>query len=220
MALGIRGKEVLALTLLVLLIVSLMTVVHLSTTTRLVVEDAAEKGNLQARQIFSGSTRALARANSSRPADALRRDRELRALLDSSIGYSPHLLYAMITDRSDTILVHSQRVREGQQATPRPQIEQLLKMNPIRQLIVLARERQVFETTLPLSLNDEPFGAIRLGLAGSLLWRELSAATRQSLLLVCLAFPLAWGVAFGLSNLVLVPLRRIEIGRASCRERV
>jgi len=212
MALGIRGKEVLALTLLVLLIVSLMTVVHLSTTTRLVVGDATEKGNLQARQIFSGSTRALARANSRRPADALRRDPELRALLDSSIGYSPHLLYAMITDSSDTILVHSQRAREGQKAAPRPRIEQLLEMNPIRQLIVLARERQVFETTLPLSLNDQPFGAIRLGLGGSLLWRELSAATRQSLLLVCIALPLAWGVALGLSNLVLVPLRRIAQG--------
>ena len=48
MALGIRGKEILGITLLVLLIVSLMTVVHLSTTTRLVVQDAAEKGGLQA----------------------------------------------------------------------------------------------------------------------------------------------------------------------------
>ena len=212
MALGIRGKEVLGITLLVLLIVSLMTVVHLSTTTRLVVQDAAEKGNLQARQIFSGSTRALARAHATRPGDALRRDRALRALLDSSIGYSPHLLYAMITDRSDTILLHSQRSREGQKAAARPQIERLLEMNPLRQLVVLARERPVFETTLPLSLNDQPFGAIRLGLAGSLLWRELSAVTRRSLLLVGLAFPLAWAVALGLSNLILVPLRRIAQG--------
>jgi hypothetical protein len=82
MALGIRGKEVLGVTLLVLLIVSLMTVVHLSTTTRLVVQDAAEKGHLQARQIFSGSTRALARPTRSRPKDTQRRDPQLRALLD------------------------------------------------------------------------------------------------------------------------------------------
>ena len=209
MALGIRGKEVLGVTLLVLLIVSLMTVVHLSTTTRLVVQDAAEKGHLQARQIFSGSTRALARGMGSRPEDALRRDPELRALLDSSIGYSPHLLYAMITDRSDTILVHSQRSREGQNAGARPQIQQLAEMNPLKQLVKLARSRQVFETTLPLSLNNQPFGAIRLGLSGSLLWRELSAAVRQSLLLVGLAFPLAWVVALGLSNLVVKPLRQI-----------
>lgn len=212
MALGIRGKEFLGITLLVLLIVSLMTVVHLSTTTRLVVQDAAEKGSLQARQIFSGSTRALARARWSHPEDALRRDRELHALLDSSIGYSPHLLYAMITDRSDTILVHSQRSREGDKAAPRPQIEQLLEMNALRQLFTLARGHQVFETSLPLSLNDEPFGAIRLGLAGSLLWRELSAAVQRSLLLAVLAFPLAWVVALGLSNLVLVPLRQIAQG--------
>lgn len=212
MALGIRGKEVLGVTLLVLLIVSLMTVVHLSTTTRLVVQDAAEKGHLQARQIFSGSTRALARATGSRPENALRRDPELRALLDSSIGYSPHLLYAMITDRSDTILVHTQRSRQGQKAAARPQIRQLAEINPLKQLVKLAWSRQVFETTLPLSLNDRPFGAIRLGLSGSLLWRELSAAVRQSLLLVGLAFPLAWVVALGLSNLVVKPLRQIALG--------
>ncbi|NJD67162.1 MAG: PAS domain-containing sensor histidine kinase [Candidatus Methylomirabilota bacterium] len=209
MTLGIRGKEILGISLLVFLIVSVASIVHLSTTTRLVLKDAAEKGTFQAQQIFSGATRAVARARRARPEATLQRDRELRALLDASIGYSPHLVYAMITDRSGTILVHSERSREGQPAIPRQQIEQLLEMNPLRQLGVLAHQHQVFETTFPLSLNDRPFGAIRLGLAGSLIWRELSAAVRRSVLLAVLAFPLAWVVAFTLSNLVVVPLRQI-----------
>jgi signal transduction histidine kinase len=208
-ALGIRGREILGITCLVFVIVSIMTLVHLSTVTRLVVQDAAEKGHLQARQIFSGSTRALGRGDRARPGEALRRDRELRALLDSSIGYSPHLLYAMITDRSHTVLVHSERRREGQKAPPRPQIEDLTRMNPLRQMLALARERQVYESTLPLSLNGRLFGAIRLGLAGSLLWRELSSAAKRSLLLAGLSLPLAWGVALALSNLISAPLRRI-----------
>ncbi|MDE2179847.1 MAG: HAMP domain-containing protein [candidate division NC10 bacterium] len=212
MTLGIRGKEILGISLLVFLIVSVASIVHLSTTTRLVLKDAAEKGALQAQQIFSGATRAVVRARGSRPETALGRDRELRALLDASIGYSPHLVYAMITDRSGRILVHSERSREGQTALPRQQIEHLLQMNPLQQLAVLAHQHQVFETTLPLSLNDRPFGAIRLGLAGSLLWHELSAAVRQSLLLAVLAFPLAWVVAIALSHLVLVPLRQIAQG--------
>src|SRR5574337_1680925 len=212
MTLGIRGKEILGISLLVFLIVSLALVVHLSTTTHLVVQHAAEKGNLQAQQIFSGSTRVMSRARGSRPEEALHRDRELRALLDASIGYSPHLVYAMITDRSDTVLLHSQRSREGHKAPSRPKIEQLLEMNPLRQLAVLARQPQVFETTLPLSLNDRPFGAIRLGLAGSLLWNELSPAVRKSLLLAVFAFPLAWVVAFVLSNLMVAPLRQIAQG--------
>src|SRR5574337_1229206 len=212
MSLGIRGTAILGISLLVFLIVSLTLVVHLSTTTRLVVQHAAEKSTIQAQQIFSGSTRVMARAQRSRLGDALRSDRELRALLDASIGYSPHLVYAMITDRSDTILVHSERSRTGQTAPPRQQIEQLLQMNSLQQLWVLAHQHQVFETTLPLSLNDRPFGAVRLGLAGSLLWRELSAAVRRSLVLAGLAFPLAWIVAFILSNLVVVPLRQIAQG--------
>src|SRR5574337_1801021 len=120
MSLGIRGTAILGISLLVFLIVSLALAVHLSTTTRLVVQHAAEKSTIQAQQIFSGSTRVMARAQRSRLGDALRRDRELRALLDASIGYSPHLVYAMITDRSNTILMHSQRSREGTKAPPRP----------------------------------------------------------------------------------------------------
>lgn len=212
MSLGIRGKAILGISLLVFLIVSLTLVVHLSTATRLVVRHAAEKGTLQAQHIFSGSTRVIARVRRSGLRDALRNDRELRALVDASIGYSPHLIYVMITDRSDTILMHSQRSREGDKAPPRPTIEQLLEMTPLRQLAVLASRRQVFEITLPLSLNDRPFGAIRLGLAGSLLWNELLPAVRRSLLLAALTFPLTWGVAFVLSNLVVMPLRRIAHG--------
>src|SRR5574337_94401 len=212
MSLGIRGTAILGISLLVFLIVSLTLVVHLSTTTRLVVQHAAEKGTLQAQQIFSGSTRAMARAPRGHPEEALRRDQELRALIDASIGYSPHLVYAMITDRSDTVLMHSQRSREGYTAPSRPKIEQLLTMSALRQLTLLAGQSQVFETTLPLSLNDRPFGAIRLGLAGGLLWRELSGTVQRSLLLAALAFPLAWVVAFVLSNLVVTPLRQIAQG--------
>jgi signal transduction histidine kinase len=212
MSLGLRGKAILGISLLVFLIVSLTVVVHLSTTTRLVVRHAAEKGTIQAQQIFSGSTRVMARAQSSRVRDALRNDRELRALLDASIGYSPHLVYAMITDRRDRVIMHSQRSREGHKVPPRPKIEQLMAMNPLRQLAVLSGQHQIFETILPLSLNDRPFGAIRLGLASGLLWRELSPAARQSALLSVLAFPLAWIVALVLSNLVVVSLRQIAQG--------
>lgn len=212
MTLGIRGKEVLGISLLVFLIVAVASIVHLSTTTRLVLKDAAEKGTFQAQQIFSGATRAVAKARRTLPEAALRRDRELRALLEASIGYSPHLVYAMITDRSGKILVHSERSREGQPALPRQQIEPLLEMSSLRQLRILAHRHQVFETTLPLSLNDRPFGAVRLGLAGSLIWRELSAAVQRSLVLAGLALPLALVVAFILSNLVVVPLRQIAQG--------
>jgi signal transduction histidine kinase len=212
MSFGLRGKAVLGISLLVFLIVSLTIVVHLSTTTRLVVQHAAEKGAMQAQHIFSGSTRVMTRAQRSRLGNALRNDRDLRALLDASIGYSPHLVYAMITDRSDTVLMHSQRSREGDKVPPRPKIEQLMAINPLRQLAVLAGQHQVFETVLPLSLNDRPFGAIRLGLAGGLLWRELLPAVRQSVLLALLAFPLAWIVALILSNLVIASLGQIAQG--------
>src|SRR5574337_1510035 len=142
MTLGIRGKEILGISLLVFLIVTIASIVHLSTTTRLVLEDAAEKGTLQAQQIFSGATRAVAKASGTRPEVALRHYRELRALLDASIGYSPHLVYAMITDRSDRILVHSERSREGYPALPRSEEHTSELQSPLNLVCRLLLEKK------------------------------------------------------------------------------
>jgi signal transduction histidine kinase len=213
--LGIRFKEAVAVSLVALTLVAVTTAVHLAQLTRVVVEEAERQVQLVARQIYAQSSRTILRGSRRDPSELLRRDGELRGFLDASVGYSPHLLYVLITDRTGRIIVHTERPREGTVVPPRPRLEALLKENAFSRFLTLYRAGQTYEVVLPMNLNGEPFGSIRLGLSTTLLRRELNSALRQSLTLAALALPLAWLVAWALARVMLKPLRSLtrEVGR-------
>lgn len=206
---GLKGKEILAITLLTLGVVATTTFVHLSQLTRITVQEASGKAELIAKQIYAQSRASLSRARGKNPWEDLKADRDLRTLLDASVGYSPHLVYALIADRNERTILHTDRQNEGTAAPERPSLHQLLSLNPIHRFHALYREGIVYEATLPLNLNNEPFGSIRLGIATSLLRRELNASLAHSLVLAGLALPVAWLIAVGLANLTLKPIRRL-----------
>ncbi|MEE8282182.1 MAG: ATP-binding protein [candidate division NC10 bacterium] len=209
MRFGIKGKEVVAITLLTLLVVATTTFIHLSQLTRVVVQEALQQAELIAKQMYARSSRSLSRARGQNPAEILRRDQELRALLDASVGYSPHLLYALIADQKGKMILNSEREKEGSDAPERPSLEHLLSLDPIGRFRALYERGKIYETTLPLSLNNKPFGSIRLGITTSLLRRELNASLQESLVLAGLTLPVAWLVAMGLGTLILKPIRRL-----------
>lgn len=209
MRFGIRGKEAVVITLLTFLVVATTTFIHLSQLSRVVVQEALRQAQLIARQMYAQSSRSLSNAPGRNPSEALRSDRELRSLLEASVGYSPHLLYALIADQKGTMIFHSERLREGTKAPERPSLEHLLTLDPVRRFYALYESGTIYEATLPLSLNNKPFGSIRLGIATSLLRRELNASVQKSLALAGLALPVAWLVAMGLGTLILKPIRKL-----------
>ncbi len=213
--LGIRFKEAVAVSLVALTLVAVTTAVHLAQLTRVVVEEAGRQVQLVARQIYAQSSRSILRGSRRDPSELLRRDGELRGFLDASVGYSPHLLYVLIADRTGRVIVHTERAREGTVAPVYPSLDALLKENAVSRFLTLYRAGQTYEVVLPMNLNGEPFGSIRLGLSTTLLRRELNSGLRQSLTLAALALPLAWLVAWALARLMLKPLRSLtqEVGR-------
>jgi len=213
--LGIRVKEAVAVSLVALTLVAVTTAVHLAQLTRVIVEEAGRQVDLVARQIYAQSSRSIVRGSRRDPTELLGRDGELRGSLDASVGYSPHLLYVLIADRVGRIIVHTERSREGTVAPVYPSLNALLKENAVSRFLTLYRPGQTYEVVLPMNLNGQPFGSIRLGLSTTLLRRELNSALRQSLTLAALALPLAWLVAWALARLMLRPLRSLtrEVGR-------
>ncbi len=207
MRLGVGFKEALAVTLLTFLVVATTTAVHLSQLTRVVVQEASRQASLVAQQIYAQSAQALSRTPGSTPRDVLRRDRDLRSLLDASVGYSPHLLYAFIMDQTGKTLLHTERPREGTLAVPRRRLNELLEVDPLSRLMALYGGNQTFEVVLPIKLNEQPFGSIHLGVSTVLLRRELNDALRQSMTLAAIALPLAWLAAMALARLIRRPLR-------------
>ena len=209
MRFGVRSKEAVAITLLTLLVVATTTAVHLSQLTRVVVQEASRQARLVAQQIYAQSSQALARAPGRNPREVLRRDRDLRSLLDASVGYSPHLLYALIADQTGKTLLHTERPREGAPAIPRSRLDELLQLDPLSRFLALYGSGQTYETVLPIKLNDQPFGSIRLGVSTTLLKRELNGSLRQSLAVAGIALPLAWLAAMAMAQLILRPIRAL-----------
>ena len=209
MRLGIRVKEAAAVTLLALFIVATTTLIHLSQLSRVVVRETARQAELISRQIYAQTGQVIARMPQSNPVEALRLDRELRSLLDASVGYSPNLVYALIADRMGRPILHTQDTKEGVTTSSQPALQTLVDLDPLRRFLALYREGRVYETTLPLLLNGEPFGSIRLGVSTTLVRRELTAGVKRSLAVAGIALPLAWLAALGLAHLILRPIRAL-----------
>jgi PAS domain S-box-containing protein len=215
MPLGLRAREVIAITLLTFLVAATTSLVHLAQLSRVVVEEETRQADLIARQVSAQANRALASAPGRDPAQALRQSAELRNLLDATLGISPHLLDVMIVDRRGLVVVHGEPNKEGLPPPDRPALARLLGLDPVRRLEALARGGAVYDASLPITLNGRPFGSIRLGISSTLLRRELGAALRQSLLVTAVAMILAWLVALALAGVILRPVRALvrDVGR-------
>ena len=101
MAWSLKTKKAVGVTVLTFGVVAVTTALHLAQLTRVVVQEARQQADLVAKQMYAQASRALAAAaQGEAPADVLRRDRVLRSLVDASIGYSPHLVYALMADRA------------------------------------------------------------------------------------------------------------------------
>jgi PAS domain S-box-containing protein len=207
--LGVRGREALVVSLLTLLVVSTATAIHLSQLSRVVVQEAVKQAELIAKQIYAQTSRALQRTPGADPLAALRDDPELRSFLDASVGYSPHLLYALVTDHTGTVLLHTERQKEGKPEPERPNLDGLLKVDTLSRFSALYTTGRTYETVLPMTLNDRLFGSIRLGVSTTLLRREVTASLQQSLAVAAVALPLAWLAAMVLAQLTVRPIRAI-----------
>ncbi|MFB3818752.1 MAG: ATP-binding protein [Candidatus Methylomirabilales bacterium] len=208
MALGLKTREVLAITALTFVVVAATSLVHITQLTRVTVQTGITQAELVSRQIYAQARRSLGAAAGD-AWEVLRGDRELRSLLESSVAFSPDLLYVVLTDADGAVRLHSQPEQEGRPLEAKRDLRVLLSRNPVNRLVALYTNR-TYEVPLPLMLNDRPFGTLRIGISTSLLRRELTASLRQSLALAGLALVSAWLVALALANLVIRPLRGLS----------
>ena len=204
-----KTKETLAVTAFTVLVLAVATVLHFFQLTRVSVQGAVNQADLVARQIYAQNRRALARAPVQDPWEVLRNDRELRSLLDDSVGYSTGILYVELVDPTNKIILHSEQRKEGSVAPAQVDLRTILTANALRRFIFLYKPGTTYEVTLPVQLNERPFGTIRVGLPTSLLRRELNASLLRGLGLAGAVLPVAWLVAMGLTHLALQPIRRL-----------
>ena len=211
MRLNVKGKEALGVSVITLVVVVGSTFLNLSQLSRVIVQETSEQVSLIKRQIFEYSKRVVlnAQAPDTHPIVVLTANQELKKFLEASVGYSPHLLYALIVDPQGKTLLHSEEGKTDRPHPIRPKLEDLLSLGPIDRFNVLYQEGSIFDSTLPMTWENVPIGEVIVGIHTSLLREKMTSSLKTSVLFALVALPIAWLLTMGLATLTLRPIHAL-----------
>jgi len=207
---SIKSRQVAGVTTLVVFIVAVLSTYHLATLARLSMQEAAASGELLKQSIYQRAREVVPAAKD--PYLALRQDGGIRSLLDSSIGYSPNVTYAAITDRNGVAVAHSSTSQEGKPLPPQEDIGAVLQRPAFGLLRAVYLSDNTYEARQPLLLGEEQFGTIRIGISTLLVKSELQKAFNVALQSVVLALILSTVVAMLMAQWMLRPIHVIQSG--------
>jgi signal transduction histidine kinase/PAS domain-containing protein len=208
--LSIKSRQVAGVTTLVVLIVAALSAYHLSTLARLSLQESASRGELLTQAIYQRAREVVPAAKD--PYAALQQDGGIRSLLDSSVAYSPNVLYAAITNRDGVAVAHSFASEEGKPLPDQDELQTIVNRNPVALLRAVFLSDRTFEVRQPLLFGDQQFGTIRIGVSTILVKSELQKALRLALQSVVIALIFSTIVAMLLAQWMLRPIHVIQSG--------
>jgi signal transduction histidine kinase len=210
MRVGIRTKQIAAVTAIVGIAVVLLSALYVSRLSRVVLHESQARGQLLANAIFHRA-REVVPVNPD-PYAALRDDPGLRAILESSI-YSEGVIYAAILDTRGLVVAANDRAMLGKVSPEHEDLGALVNSGAFDQLAVIySSDGQTLDLKQPMNLGDEAFGSIRIGVSTLLMRQELNASLRPALILGAAALIIAVFVAALLAQLLLRPIHVIRSG--------
>ncbi|HXA56858.1 MAG TPA: ATP-binding protein [Candidatus Acidoferrum sp.] len=234
MRLSLKTKSTLAISILVLVVVSALSGLYIGRLTQDRVRTAEDRASFIAQQILNACGGALNEANergdapiSQDPADVheyVRRSFDnsstLNELIESDLGYSPTIYDILITDRDGIVLVSSDSKLRGQKIAARPALTTLVRANFFQKLRTLYGTTQTYEYSLAFDLGQNPFGSIRVGLSSALIRDEISPTLKLAGYVAVGAILFATLLAFVVTRLAFRPLDLIsaQLDRISAGE--
>jgi PAS domain S-box-containing protein len=214
---------VLVITLMVTVMVSAFSYLYISQILRLRVTSARDTADSLTRQlayvaknnvpdftstpIDTNNPAALRRAL----ADYVQTDVNLNNLFQSVTGDWRFIYDASIVDINGKAILHTKDDMVGRFIPPRPDFDQVVKARFRDQVRLVLSPAQVFDVSYPLSLNDQPFGTIRIGVQTVFLKDEVQGRMIRALYISVASIFASLFLAAGISNLALGPLRQISI---------
>ncbi len=222
MRLRLKTKLVIAISGMVLALVSVLSYVYLSQVLRQRIAEAYDDGDFIAHQIYQVSRDALeidfssAKLDQSNPDEvrkfienSLQTDSGVNSLIQSVVGYSPSIYEVAIADVRGNALLDSVTDLEGQPLPHRPPFLQLRNASFWRQVKVVYGRPEVYDVTLPLQRDGVPFGEVRVSLQTVFLKNELKPQFNRALTFAGIAILVSFLLAAALSNVALRPLEAI-----------
>ncbi len=137
-------------------------------------------------------------------------DRDLNTLLDSMVGSFPTVYDAAILDSDGKAILHTDPNLVGTKVPDRPDFARLENARTRQQLRMIYNPPTVYEVRMPLLLNGNVFGSIRVGVSTVFLQNELTPQLKRALKLSGLAILCSLLLAALLAHIALGPLEHIS----------
>ncbi len=210
MRLGIKGKQVLGVTIIVGTVVVGLSLVHLAQLAQVSLDESRGRADLIAKAIYQRAREVVADAPVTN--EALRTDPGLRSILQSSL-YSKNVTFAAIVDARGRTIVHADAAQEGRDLPRAADLDALLSRASLYQLrAIYSGQGRNFDLTQPLLVDDVDFGSIRVGVSTLLIRGDLDASLRPATLTALVALAVSVFGAVILAQLLLRPIHVIRSG--------
>ncbi len=219
----LKIKLVLAITGMVLAIVTTISVLYISEVVHQRVQQTASDGDFIAREIDSVARNALDTdlsnsridLNDSNQVEAtleelLQTDLGLSSLLQSILGYALTIQDAAITDSSGKILIHTSENFIGKTSPQREDISSLVNGGTWKQFKLIYGHNRVYEVHRPIASIGPLSIEARVGVQTLFLQNELRPLVNRALIFSGIAILVSLVLAAGLSNFALRPLEAIS----------
>jgi PAS domain S-box-containing protein len=143
-------------------------------------------------------------------ADYLATNLDLNTMVASVVGDWPMIYDAAIVDTDGVAILDSNRDMVGKSVPDRPDFQVVHDAKFRQQLRLVYNLPTIYDVRVPLQLNQQPFGSIRLGISTTFLKDEITPRLRHAVIFSGLSILLSLVLAAGLSNIALGPLERIS----------
>ena len=142
--------------------------------------------------------------------DYVQTDVYLNNLLQSETSDWSFIYDVMIVDPTGKALLHTNASKVNKVIPPRPDFQQVVKARFREQVRLVISPPSVYDVTYPLYLNGAPFGTIRIGVQTAYLKSEVYAWLVKALYVSVAAVFASLLLAAAISNLALGPLKEIS----------
>ncbi len=207
MRLSIKQKQVLGVTAMVALVVTALSLLHLVTLARVLLNESRARAELLSNGVYHQARDVVTSRETA--AAELRSSRNVQSALEATI-YSQDVVDAVIVDAGNTVLASSDPAQVGQTVQARVPLNNILAESGLAQVRAIYATEQTLEWSQPIALGDEPFGEIRVGLSTLLVRDDLTDSLAPAALAAGVSLLVAVVVAMLLAQLVLRPMHVIR----------
>jgi signal transduction histidine kinase len=143
-------------------------------------------------------------------ADYIATNFDLNTIMESAVGDWPMIQDAAIVDDDGKAILHSIPDLIGKTIPNRPDFRIVQEAKFRRQLHLVYNPPIVYDVSIPLLLDEKPFGSIRLGVSTVFLKNEITRRLRHVVIFSSISILLSLLLAAVLSHIALGPLEQIS----------